>query len=67
MKIKDLRGITKEELTEKLDDLNKELMELQFKRKSGVEKPHLFKELKKSIARIFTVINEKKGVESGQR
>lgn len=62
MKIKELRGLAKEELHDKLNDLNKQLMDLQFKRRSGVEKPHLFKDIKKSIARIFTVINEKEGV-----
>ena len=67
MKIKDFQELSKEELRDKLNDLNKQLMELQFKRKSGVEKPHFFKQIKKDIARIFTVINEKKGAGSGQR
>lgn len=59
MKIKDLQGLPKEELNDKLNDLDKQLMELQFKRRSGVEKPHRFKELKKDIARIHTVISQK--------
>ena len=67
MKIKDLRGLSEEELNDKLSDLNKQLMELQFKRRSNVEKPHLFKQIRKDIARIFTVINEKEGEKSGQR
>ena len=67
MKIKDLRGLSEEELKDKLSDLNKQLMELQFKRRSNVEKPHLFKQIRKDIARIFTVINEKEGEKSGQR
>ena len=62
MKTDELKGLSKEELKDKLDDLNKQLMELQFKRRSNVEKPHLFKKIKKDIARILTVINEKKGV-----
>jgi len=65
VKIKDLRGLPKEELQDKMNDLNKQLMGLQFKRKSGVEKPHLFKQIKKDIARILTVVNEKKGAKSG--
>ncbi len=60
MKIKDLTGLSKQELQDKLDDLDKQLMELQFKRRSGVEKPHRFKELKRDIARIYTVINTKR-------
>ena len=67
MKIKELHGLSKQELEDKLNDLNKQLMELQFKRRSGVEKPHLFKQVKKSIARIFTVINEKEEVSSEKR
>ena len=62
MKIEELQGLSKQELQAKLEDLNKQLMELQFKRRSGVEKPHLFKVVKKDIARIFTVLNEKKEI-----
>ena len=62
MKFEELQGLSKQELQAKLEDLNKQLMELQFKRRSGVEKPHLFKVVKKDIARIFTVLNEKKEI-----
>lgn len=57
--MKDLQGLSKEELKVKLGELDKQLMELQFKRRSGVEKPHRFKQLKKDIARIHTLINQK--------
>ena len=67
MKTKELRGLAAAELKDKLEDLNKQLMELQFKRRSGIEKPHLFKQVKRDIARILTIINEKEGVESGKR
>jgi len=67
VKIEELRELSEQELQDKLDDLNKQLMELQFKRRSGVEKPHLFKVVKKDIARIFTVLNEKQGAESEKR
>ena len=67
MKIEELRGLSEQELQDKLDDLNKQLMGLQFKRRSGVEKPHFFKVVKKDIARIFTVLNEKQGADSGKR
>lgn len=63
MKAKELEGLTAQELGDKLRELNKRLMELQFKRKSGAEKPHLFKQIKKDIARIFTVANRKQGAE----
>jgi len=67
VKVKDLRAMSKEELKDKLTDLNKQLMEMQFKRRSNVEKPHLFRQIRKDIARIFTIINEKQGEKSGQR
>lgn len=60
MKAKDLRLLTERELDDKLEDLRKQLMELQFKRKTGVEKPHLFKQTKREIARILAVLVEKK-------
>ena len=67
MKIKELKELSEEELKEKHKELNKQLMELQFKRRSGVEKPHLFKLTKKDIARIMTVFNQKKGDKGGSR
>jgi len=57
-----LEGLTSQELSDKLKELNKRLMELQFKRKTGAEKPHLFKQVKKDIARILTFANRKQGV-----
>lgn len=59
MKAKELKVLAKEELGEKLEGLKKQLMDLQFKRNIGVEKPHMFKVLKKDIARIHTVLKEK--------
>ncbi|MBD3246801.1 MAG: 50S ribosomal protein L29 [Candidatus Omnitrophica bacterium] len=59
MKASELRQLSREELAHKQDELKKELMELQYKRKSGVEKPHLFGQLKKDIARIHTVLKKK--------
>ncbi len=59
MEIKDLKGLSIQELQDKLNELSKQLMELHFKRRSNVEKPHLFNKIKKDIARIHTVINQK--------
>jgi large subunit ribosomal protein L29 len=61
MKKEDLKNLSKEELVDKLNDSKKKLMELRFQRKVGhVEKPHLFKQTKRSIARILTTLKEKK-------
>ncbi len=59
MKIKEIRALSKQELNEKLGHFKKELMDLQFKRTSSVEKPHLFKSSRRAIARILTVLKEK--------
>ena len=53
------KALSKAELNDKLDALKKQLMELQFKRRAGVEKPHLFKVIKKDIARLLTELKEK--------
>ncbi len=61
MKARDLRALSGEELENKLRELRKQLMELNFQRKTAkVEKPHLFKQIKKDIARILTILNERR-------
>ncbi|MFH1768311.1 MAG: 50S ribosomal protein L29 [Candidatus Omnitrophota bacterium] len=60
MKVKELRDLTKQELLANLSTLRKKLMELNFQRKTQrVEKPHLFKQVRKDIARTLTFIKEK--------
>ncbi len=59
MNTRELKILSQDVLISKLDDLRKQLMELEFKRQIGVEKPHLFKEIKKDIARILTLLREK--------
>lgn len=59
MNMKELQSLSKEELKEKLNILNKTRMDLEFKRKAGAEKPHLFKQTRRDIARINTVLNSK--------
>jgi large subunit ribosomal protein L29 len=61
MKIQELRGLSKDELLQKERTLNDELSKLNLQRYSGrVEKPHMFKLVRKDIARIRTILNEKK-------
>jgi len=59
MKAKELKDLSKDELKQKLAELHKTQMELDFKRNISVEKPHLFKQTKRNIARILTVLNGK--------
>lgn len=60
MKARQLRELSIQELKDKLEDLRKKLMRLNFERgAASVEKPHLFKETKRDIAMILTIIKEK--------
>jgi large subunit ribosomal protein L29 len=60
-KLQELRGITKEELLQKEKGLKEELGKLNVQRYSGrVDKPHMFSSVRKDIARIKTLLNEKK-------
>ena len=61
MKIEEYRKKTNEELKNELNNLVKERFNLRIQRGSGLNpKPHLFAMNKKSIARIKTILNEKK-------
>ena len=60
MKIKELRALGAEELQEKEKALKKELFDLYFQRRMGsVEKPGRFKMLRREIARVMTLLNER--------
>ena len=61
MKIGELRNLSKEELLQKEKSLKEELFKLNLQRYGGrVEKPHMFSQVKKEIAHINTILNEKK-------
>lgn len=61
MKLKELRELTAEDLVQKEKTLKKEVFELNFQRKYGrVEKPGRFRVIKRIIARIKTILNERK-------
>lgn len=65
MKAKDLRNLTTEELQQKMEELYKRLFQLRSDIKIGrLEKPHQIKECKRDIARIKTIINERKRQEN---
>ena len=59
MNIKEVRDKSKEELQKTLEDLKVELFQLRFERATGsIDNPMKIRELRKSIARIKTVLNE---------
>jgi large subunit ribosomal protein L29 len=61
MKLEDYRKKTDIELSKELNVLLKERFALRIQRGSGLNpKPHLFGINKKNIARIKTILNEKK-------
>lgn len=49
-----------EDLLKEVDSLKKELFDLRFERATGsIENPMRIREIKKTIARILTVVNER--------
>jgi len=63
MKTKELRNLTREELLQKEKSLKEELFKLNMQRYGGrVDKPHMFSLLKRDVARIETILQEKKTV-----
>ena len=56
----DMRNMTVEELRQDRQDLKKELFNLNFQKVTGeIENPMRIRQVRKDIARILTVINEK--------
>ena len=61
MKTKELRNLTREELLQKEKSIKEELFKLNMQRYGGrVDKPHMFSLLKRDVARIETILNEKR-------
>lgn len=60
MNIKEVREKSSEDLKKSLDDMKVELFDLRFARATGsIDNPMRIRELKKSIARILTVLHER--------
>ncbi len=61
MKTNEIRKMTTEEINTKITEVKKELWNLRFSgATSGLEKPHRIKELRHDVARMKTVLNERK-------
>ncbi len=61
MKNKDLINLTEDELITKEKQLKKDLFDVESQRQMGrVEKPASFRNLRRDIARILTVLNERR-------
>ena len=61
MKVTDLRGKSETELRQTLHELLKEQFNLRMQRGTGqFSRPHLMKDVRRNIARVKTVMNEKR-------
>ena len=65
MKAATLRDRSPEELNKTLSDLEEQLFKLRFQKSTGqIENPIKIREVKRDIARVLTVINERRDQES---
>ena len=61
MKAKEIRELTAEQLSAKLKELKTELFNLRFQHAiNQLDNPHRIGDVKKDIARVMTVLREKK-------
>ncbi len=61
LKPKEIRDWSGAEIEKKLRGAREELMQLRVRKQSGqTERPHLFKELRRDIARMETILKEKR-------
>jgi large subunit ribosomal protein L29 len=61
MKASELRELSHEELDQRLRDLKEEYFNLRTEKALGrLGQPHRFRPLKQDIARVLTILNEKK-------
>ena len=61
MKVKEIRQLSNEEIEEKLKENKEELFNLRFQQATGtLEKPSRLRDLRHTVARMKTVLNERK-------
>ena len=61
MKAKDIRDRSDDELRKALGDLEEQLFKLRFQKSTGqIENPIKIREVRKDIARVLTIINERR-------
>ncbi len=67
MKLAELKNLSKEDLTVKLASFKEQLSKLHYLKSVGqVDKPHQFKQLRKTIARIYTLLKEAQTAEGNK-
>ena len=61
MKTNELRNLTTEELNKKVTECKEELFNLRMQKATGmIEKPSRINDLRKEVARIKTILNERR-------
>ena len=61
MTSKEIRDLAPSEITTKLTETREKLLQLRLRKHTGqVEKPHLLREYRKDIARLETILQQKK-------
>lgn len=67
MKLKELKQLSEQELIQKEKGFKKELYNLNFMKEVGqVEKPGQFRNLRRTIARIQTILRERESTSHGK-
>ncbi len=65
MKAKQMREQSPEELEKTLRDLEEQLFKLRFQKSTGqIENPIKIREVRKDIARVLTILNERRAEEN---
>ncbi len=65
MKAKDIRDMNASEIEERISENQKDITELRFRRVvAGLEDPVILREKRREIARLKTILNEKKREET---
>lgn len=60
MKVNEIKDLTTEEIVKKEEEIKEELFNLRFQQATGnLEKPSRIKELRKTIARLKTILRER--------
>ena len=60
MKIEEIRKLSNEEITKKIEESKEELFNLRFSQATGnLEKPSRIRELRKLVARMKTILRER--------
>ncbi len=67
MKAEAIRNLSQQEIEKMLRDTRQELLNLRLRKQSGqVEKTHELRELRREIARLQTIIKERRAAVSAQ-